>query len=100
MKEGDVRYIVALACSQPTMFLNEYRRQFLEQRLLDVSLPTIHRAFQRYGLNIKHVQKLAKEWCPIKCARFIRHIAQYPPQYIVPVDETSKDDRTYMQLFA
>jgi hypothetical protein len=100
MKEGDVRYMVALARSQPTTFLDEYRRWFLEQRFLDVSLPTIHQAFQHYSLNLKHVQKLAKERCPIKCACFIRRIAQYPPQYIVPVDKISKDDWTYMRLFA
>jgi hypothetical protein len=51
-------------------------------------------------MQVTRVQKLAKEQSPIKRARFICCIAQYPPEYLVPVDETSKDDCTYMRLFA
>ncbi|EDR00225.1 uncharacterized protein LACBIDRAFT_314643 [Laccaria bicolor S238N-H82] len=48
------------------------------------------------GLNVKHVQKMAAEWDPFLHADFICHRSQYPPNYLLPIDEVSKDDHTYL----
>ncbi|KAF8958723.1 hypothetical protein BDZ97DRAFT_1635953, partial [Flammula alnicola] len=54
---------------------------------------------ERAGLNVKHVQKLAAERDPFLRADFIRRIGQYPANYLLPIDEVSKDDRTYTRLW-
>ncbi|KAH9975234.1 hypothetical protein BGW80DRAFT_1169013 [Lactifluus volemus] len=62
-------------------------------------MTTIHHELCRAGLSIKRVQKLASKRDPIKWANFIRRISQYPASYIIALDEVSKDDHTYAQLW-
>jgi transposase len=100
LAHGDVAYLVSLARHRPTLFLDEYRRRFMDQWVLHTHLSTVHRALERCGINTKRVQKLAYERSPLKRAEFVHRISRYPPSCIVSVDETSKDDRTYMRLFA
>ena len=96
---ADTRYLVRLARHKPTLFLDEYRSRLERYRLLTVSMATIHRALERAGLNVKQVQKMASERDPIRRADFICHIAQYPASCLLPIDEVSKDDRTYARLW-
>jgi hypothetical protein len=99
LMDADVAYLLLLSRSNPALFLDEYRRWLYGQRFMGTSLSTIHLAFKRAGINTKRVQKIATEHCPIKRSRFVHRIATYPPQYLVSVDEMSKDDQTYMRLF-
>jgi hypothetical protein len=62
-------------------------------------MATIHRELKRAGLSIKGVQKMASERDPMKRADFVRRISQYPATYLLPLDEVSKDDRTYARLW-
>lgn len=62
-------------------------------------MATIHRTLERAGLNVKHIQKLAAERDSFLRADFQRHIGQYPANYIISIDEVSKDDRTYTRLW-
>jgi hypothetical protein len=62
-------------------------------------MTTLHESLQRAGLRVKRVQKLASECDPIKRADFVQRIGQYPPQYLVFLDEVSKDNRTYARLW-
>ena len=96
---ADTRYLVRLAHHKPTLFLDEYRSRLEWYRSLTVSMATIHRALERAGLNMKQVQKMASEQDPTRQADFIRRIAQYPANYLLPIDEVSKDDRTYARLW-
>jgi len=50
-------------------------------------------------LNIKRVQKLAAERSPTIRADFVRRISRYPAEYLMCLDEVSKDDRTYARLW-
>ncbi|KAG1871475.1 hypothetical protein F4604DRAFT_1495273, partial [Suillus subluteus] len=50
-------------------------------------------------LNIKWVQELASECNPIVRAAFVHQIGQYPANYLISLDEVSKDDRTYAWLW-
>jgi len=79
--------------------LDEYSRQLEQHRELSVSLATIHRTLERAGLNVKHVQKMAAGRDPFLRADFIRRIGQYPPNYLLSIDEVSKDDHTYTRLW-
>jgi len=96
---GDIRYLIRLAHHKPTLFLDEYQSRLNRYQLLLLSMTTVHHKLRRAGLSIKRVQKLASKRDPIKRANFIRRIAQYPASYIIALDEVSKDDRTYAQLW-
>ncbi|KIJ16178.1 hypothetical protein PAXINDRAFT_62427, partial [Paxillus involutus ATCC 200175] len=54
---------------------------------------------ERAGISVKRVQKLAAERDPILRSDYKRRIAQYPSSYLIPIDEVSKDDRTYSRLY-
>ncbi|KAH7919551.1 hypothetical protein BV22DRAFT_1022786, partial [Leucogyrophana mollusca] len=53
---------------------------------------------ERAGINVKRVQKVAAERDPLVRADFIRRISQYSPLSLLPLDEVSKDDRTYSRI--
>ncbi|KAJ7573589.1 hypothetical protein C8J56DRAFT_757221, partial [Mycena floridula] len=57
----DVQYLLSLARYRPTLFLDEYQKLLSGNRHLAVSLATIHRTFERAGINVKQIQKMAKE---------------------------------------
>jgi transposase len=95
----DCDYLLRLARYKPTLFLDEYSLRLEQFRSLSVSLVTIHRSLERAELNVKHVQKLARERDPFLRATFVHHIGQYPAHYLISIDEVSKDDRTYTRLW-
>ncbi|KAJ7574054.1 hypothetical protein C8J56DRAFT_765048, partial [Mycena floridula] len=97
--EADAAYLVRLSKHNCTLFLDEYQHRLEKYRHLPVSLATIHRTFTRAGINVKRLEKMAKERDPMKRADFLRRIGQYPPHYLLCIDEVSKDDRTYGQLY-
>ena len=97
--QSDAAYLLCLACHKPTLFLDEYAWWLKDFRHLPVSLATIHRTLQHAGLSVKHVQKLASERNPILHADFIRQISWYPTDYLICLDEVSKDNRTYAHLW-
>jgi transposase len=95
--DGD--YLVQLSRHKPSLFLDEYARRLERFRHLPVHISTIHRTLRRAGLSLKRIQKLARERDPQKRADFVRRIGQYPPNYLISIDEVSKDDRTYARLW-
>lgn len=95
----DAEYLLRLARHKPTLFLDEYQHQLTRYRHLPVCLTTIHLTLERAGLSVKHVQKLASERDPVLRADFIRRIARYPTDYLICIDEVSKDNRTYSRLW-
>ncbi|KJA26468.1 hypothetical protein HYPSUDRAFT_132666 [Hypholoma sublateritium FD-334 SS-4] len=95
----DCEYLLRLARHKPTLFLDEYSKRLQQNRELSMSMAIIHQTLERAGLNVKHVQKLAAERDPFLRADFRRRIGQYPANYIISIDEVSKDDRTYTRLW-
>ncbi|KIJ17292.1 hypothetical protein PAXINDRAFT_59616, partial [Paxillus involutus ATCC 200175] len=90
----DCNYLLCLACHKPTLFLDEYTHHLEEYCHLPVSLATVYQSFKQAGLSVKQVQKLALERDPLIRASFICWIGQYPANYLISLDEMSKDDRT------
>jgi hypothetical protein len=84
------------ACHKPTIFLNEYANHLGDGHHIDASLTMIHHTLAQAGLNIKQVQKLATECSPTIQAH---HTTQYPTEYLMCLDEVSKDDCTYAHLW-
>ncbi|KAJ7067719.1 hypothetical protein B0H15DRAFT_750908, partial [Mycena belliarum] len=62
-------------------------------------LATIHRTFIRARMSLKQVQKMASERSPLNRANYSRRISIYPADYLISIDEVSKDDRTYARIF-
>ncbi|KAF8840340.1 hypothetical protein BDN67DRAFT_903809 [Paxillus ammoniavirescens] len=62
-------------------------------------MATIHRTLEHAGLSVKRIQKLAPEHDPLAQADFICCIGPYPTNYLVTIDEVSKDDQTYACLW-
>jgi len=96
---GDIQYLIRLAHHKPVMFLDEYQRRVDENRLLSLSMTTIHRKLIQAGLSVKHVQKMAAERDPMKRANFRRRISHHPTTSLLILDEVSKDNRTYARLW-
>ncbi|KAK6993201.1 hypothetical protein R3P38DRAFT_2567237 [Favolaschia claudopus] len=95
----DSAYLLKLAKHNPCYFLDEYQ-QFLDRyRHMPVHISTVHRAFERAGLRVKRVQRMASEIDPLAESHFINRISHYPAHYLVALDEMSKDDRTYARLW-
>ncbi|KAJ6472959.1 hypothetical protein DFH09DRAFT_953785 [Mycena vulgaris] len=100
LAQQDADYLVALAKHKPTIFLAKYQECLERYRLLPVSLSTIHRTFIRAGISLKQIQKMAAERSPLKRGNYTRRISAYPADYLLSIDETSKDDHTYARIFA
>ncbi|KAJ7243148.1 hypothetical protein B0H12DRAFT_983940, partial [Mycena haematopus] len=95
----DSAYLLKLARHNPCYFLDEYQRFLEKYRHMPIHISTVHRTFERAGLSVKRVQKMASERDPIAEGYFINRISQYPAHYLVALDEMSKDDRTYARLW-
>ena len=99
LTSGDSQYLLSVAHHKPGLFLDEYQLKLSDHRHLDVSLATLHWTFARAGLNVKQVQKLAQERDPVLHADFVCWISHYPTNYLVCMDEVSKDNQTYARLW-
>ncbi|KAJ7200114.1 hypothetical protein GGX14DRAFT_372508 [Mycena pura] len=95
---NDSNYLLKLARHDPCKFLDEYQHFLERYRHIPVHICTLHRTFERAGLRVARVQKMASERDPILEGNFITRISQYPAHYLVALDKTSKDDRTYARL--
>lgn len=95
----DVNYLLSLAHHSPQKFLDEYQALLYQNRAIHISLSTIHRTFEREGISYKRIAKNAAERDPWARADFVRRVGLYPIEYLVFVDETSKDERTYFRNY-
>ncbi|KAF9034590.1 hypothetical protein BJ165DRAFT_1328479, partial [Panaeolus papilionaceus] len=62
-------------------------------------ITTVHCELCRAGLSVKQVEKVAAKRDPLKCANFVCRISQHPTSCLLVLDEVSKDNRTYSQLW-
>ncbi|KAJ7675267.1 hypothetical protein B0H17DRAFT_946088 [Mycena rosella] len=99
LAECDADYLVRLAKHKSTTFLDEYRDRLERYRFLPASLSTIHCTFIRARMSLKQIQKMAAERTPLSRADYSRRISIYPTDYLICIDEVSKDDRTYNRIF-
>ncbi len=95
----DVEFLVSLSRHSPQKFLDEYQALLYDNRAIGVSLSTIHRTFERKGISYKRLAKIAAERDPWARADFVRRIGRYPVEYLICIDETSKDERTYFRSY-
>ncbi|KAJ7135505.1 hypothetical protein C8R43DRAFT_817122, partial [Mycena crocata] len=95
----DSEYLLRIARHKPSRFLDEYQTFLHRYRLLPIHISTIHQTFERAGLSVKRIQNMASEQDPLQDGDLTRRISQYPANYLVSLDEMSKDDRAYARLW-
>jgi len=90
----DVQYLIQLVHHQPSWFLDELLSLLQQNCFISVHYTTIHQELEHAGISVKKLHRIVKEQNKNLRADFIRHIAQYEPNQLGFLDETSKDERT------
>jgi hypothetical protein len=67
--------------------------QITYSRIVSSQFSTICRELKRVGLSLKKLKKFASEWSEEKRAGFVYCMAQYTPEQLGFINETSKDER-------
>jgi transposase len=88
----DVNYLLRLVSHWPDWFLDELQDLLKTNQFISVHYVTIYRELECAGISLKKLKKLAKERDDEKRADFIRCMAQYEPDELGFLDETSKDE--------
>jgi transposase len=90
----DVNYLLRLVNHCPDWFFDELPVLLSDNRFISIHYTTIYRELSCAGISCKKLKKIAKERNENKQADFIRRMAQYEPEELRFLDETSKDERT------
>lgn len=89
----DVQYLLRLVRHRPDWFQDELADHLLKNRFISVHFSTICRELKRVGFSLKKLKRIASERSEEKRAEFVYRMAQYTPEQLGFIDETSKDDR-------
>lgn len=90
----DIDYLLRLIGQRPDWFLDELLNLLKTNRFIAAHYVTVHRALVRAGASRKKLKKTAAERNEEGRNDFIRRMAQYDPQELGFIDETSKNDKT------
>ncbi|KAJ7934505.1 hypothetical protein B0H13DRAFT_1591499 [Mycena leptocephala] len=77
LQTADANFLLHLARHKPTIFLDEYLRYLEKHRHLPASIWTVHRTFERAGLNVKRVKRMASERDPLQAGNVVHRISIY-----------------------
>jgi len=99
LDHNDVQYLLHLIQENPDYFLDELLRLLKTNRFISVHYTTIYRELERRGVSLKKLKRVAKERSEELRADFIRRMAQYGPEEIGFIDETSKDEKTICRRY-
>lgn len=95
----DLDYLVRLTYHRSDWFLDELLQLLKTNRFISVHFTTIFQALERAGVSRKKLHVIAKERNEILHADFVAHMAQYEPEQLGFLDETSKDEHTIRQRY-
>jgi len=93
----DLNYLLQLVYHQPNWFLDELQELVESNRFISVHFSTIHHELQRAGISLKKLRKITQERDKDLRADFMRKVAQYAPEEMIWIDETSKDEWTLIR---
>lgn len=99
LDHDDVDYLLELVRQNPNYFLDELLHLLATNRFVSVHYLTIHRELARAGVSYKKLKRIAQERNELRRADFIRRMAQYTPEEVGFLDETSKDERTLSRCY-
>jgi transposase len=94
LNTDDVQYLTHLVRCNPDYFLDELLGLLQKNRFISVHYTTIMRELERAGMSRKKLKRIALERDEERRASFIARMAQYQPEELGFLDETSKDERT------
>lgn len=94
LHSDDIDYLIHLIRRRPDWFLDELLDLLSTNRFISVHYATIHRELVRDGMSLKKLRKISKERNEAARADFIARMAQYMPEEIGFIDETSKNETT------
>ena len=90
----DIDYLLRLLRQRPDWFLDELLDLLQTNRFISAHYVTIHRTLVQAGASRKKLRKIAAERNEEGRNDFIHRMAQYDPQELGFIDETSKNDKT------
>lgn len=90
----DLNYLLELIRANPDYFLDELLNLLEKNRFISIHYTSIHRELERLNVSRKKLKRIAAERDELRRADFIARMAQYSPEEIGFIDETSKDSRT------
>jgi transposase len=90
----DLDYLLQLIRATPDLFVDELLTLLEKNQFISVHFTTIYRELERLNISRKKLQKIAEERDEERRADFIARMAQYSPEEIGFIDETSKDCRS------
>lgn len=91
---GDLNFLVSIIAAKPKVFLDELQDELFTYRQVEVSIPTISRALQRWEISNKAVSTAALERNELLRATWQAEYGDIPAEYCVWLDESSVDDFT------
>ncbi|KAN0109697.1 hypothetical protein V8E52_009043 [Russula decolorans] len=99
LDHNDVQYLLYLIQENPDYFLDELLHLLKTNCFISVHYATIYHELERRGVNLKKLKRVAKERSEELRADFIRRMAQYGPEEIGFINETSKDEKTICRQY-
>ena len=99
LDHDDVQYLLCLIQENPDYFLDELLHLLKTNRFISVHYATIYQELKRHGVSLKKLKRVAKECSDELRADFIGRMAQYGPEELGFIDETSKDKKTIYQRY-
>ncbi|KAJ7694066.1 hypothetical protein B0H17DRAFT_1178656 [Mycena rosella] len=94
LHHDDIQYLLRLVRHSPDWFLDELLRLLEHNRFISVHYTTIHHELEHAGMSTKKLKVIAMERSEPTRMNYIREAAEYPPEYLGFLDETSKNDKT------
>ena len=96
---NDIQYLLCLIQENPDYFLDELLYLLKTNRFISIHYTTIYHELKQHGVSLKKLKRIAKERSEELRADFIRRMAQYSPEEIGFIDETSKDEKTICRRY-
>lgn len=90
----DLQYLLRLIQHRPDWFLDEFLSLLKTNRFISVHYTTIHRELERLGMSTKRLKVIAVERKEPLRNDFLRRMANYTPEQLGFLDETSKNEKT------
>jgi transposase len=91
----DIVWLLKIVENNPDTFLNEFDHLLRTNRFVALHYSTICRTLLSLGISRKRMSKIAIERNDILRGDFVRTMANFSPEQIACMDETSKDKRTW-----
>ena len=90
----DIQYLLHLVQHQPDWFLDEFLKLLKHNHFVLVHYTTIFWELEHAGMSCKKLKIIAKERNEPLHNDYMWHMAQYSPEQLGFLDETSKNDKT------